>query len=133
MIVRYPDTAYQAHGNYGVHYRLTFPLHNPTPETKRVVIALQTPWKQEQYADRLIFTEQPKGQVFFRGSIRVIYPNAQGAMEERYFHIVQQQGQKGEPLVEVSIPPQRVREVSLEFVYPPDATPPQVLTVTTRE
>jgi hypothetical protein len=133
MLVRYPDTAYQAHGNYGVHYRLTFPLYNPYPETKKVTVSLQTPWKQDQYADRLIFLDPLKGQVFFRGSIRVIVTDATGEVQDRYFHIVQQQGQRGEPLTTISIPPQRIREVTLEFVYPPDATPPQVLTVTTME
>ena len=28
MIERYPDTAYQSHGNYGVHYQLSLPLYN---------------------------------------------------------------------------------------------------------
>lgn len=36
MLVRYPDTAYQAHGNYAVHYDLSLPLHNPTNQVQAV-------------------------------------------------------------------------------------------------
>jgi hypothetical protein len=30
MLVRYPDTAYEAHENYGVEYNLSLPLSNKT-------------------------------------------------------------------------------------------------------
>ncbi|MFN7298422.1 MAG: DUF3370 domain-containing protein, partial [Pseudanabaena sp.] len=45
--VRYPDTAYSAHGNYGVQYNLTLPLHNPTNETKTVTLSFQNPIKYD--------------------------------------------------------------------------------------
>ena len=28
MLVRYPDTAYRAHGNYGIRYSFRLPLYN---------------------------------------------------------------------------------------------------------
>lgn len=48
MLVRYPDTAYKSHGNYGLQYHLTFPLVNPTSEPQTITLALQTPLKEEQ-------------------------------------------------------------------------------------
>ncbi|MGB7893662.1 MAG: DUF3370 family protein, partial [Microcoleus sp.] len=44
-------------------------------------------------------------------------------------HIVQRRGQQGEPLVNVNMKPGERRLVQVDFLYPPDATPPQVLTV----
>ncbi|MBD3559687.1 DUF3370 family protein, partial [Planktothrix sp. FACHB-1355] len=34
-------------------------------------------------------------------------------------------------LVTLNIPPNQVRQVTVDFLYPPDATPPQVVTVKT--
>jgi len=44
---------------------------------------------------------------------------------------VQRRGEQGSPLVELDIAPGTRRLVSVDFLYPPDATPPQVLTVST--
>ncbi|MEQ9668923.1 DUF3370 domain-containing protein [Coleofasciculus sp. G2-EDA-02] len=131
MLVRYPDTAYFAHGNYGVQYSLTLPLVNPTQETKTVTISLQTPLKQEQIQQGLRFLEPPAPQVFFRGTVRLRYNDDAGLPRTGYWHLVQRRGQKGEPLVTLSMPPSSQRLVQFDFLYPPDATPPQVLTVET--
>jgi hypothetical protein len=66
MLVRYPDTAYRAHGNYGVHYSLTLPLANNTGKFQTVTLAIQTPLKQENENNGLRFLEPPDQQVFFR-------------------------------------------------------------------
>ena len=129
MLVRYPDTAYKAHGNYGVHYSLTLPLVNKTNQPQTVAVTLQTPFKKNEYADRLIFSRRHEGQVFFRGTVQVNYEDRQGKPQERFFHLVQRQGQKGEPLVRFNLKPGEQRKVEVDFLYPPDATPPQVLTV----
>lgn len=129
MLVRYPDTAYQAHGNYGVHYNLTFPLYNPSDRPKTVSVSLQTPLIDDRYSDRLLFIEPAQGQVFFRGTVRVAYRDASSYSNTRYFHLVQRRGQQGSPLVTIQIPARSIREVNLDFLYPPDATPPQVLTI----
>ncbi|MDJ0508405.1 MAG: DUF3370 domain-containing protein [Crocosphaera sp.] len=131
MLVRYPDTAYKAHGNYGVHYNLGLPLVNNTNRRQTVVVSLQTPFKKNQYADRLIFSRRPQGQVFFRGTVQVSYQDRKGETQQRFFHLVQRQGQKGEPLVRLNLEPGEQRLVKVDFLYPPDATPPQVLTVET--
>lgn len=129
MLVRYPDTAYQAHGNYGVHYNLTFPLYNPSDRPQTISVSLQTPFIDDRYSDRLLFVEPAQGQVFFRGTVRVAYRDAGSLANTRYFHLVQRRGQQGESLLKIEIPARSIREVNLDFLYPPDATPPQVLTI----
>ncbi len=133
MLVRYPDTAHKAHGNYGVHYSITLPLVNKTNQPQTVAVSLQTPFKKNEYADRLIFSRQPQGQVFFRGTVQVNYEDRDGSTKQRFFHLVQRQGQKGDPLVRFNLKPGEQRMVEVDFLYPPDATPPQVLTVETMQ
>lgn len=130
MLVRYPDTAYRAHGNYGVQYSLTLPLYNNTQNTQTVTVAVQTPLKEDQLTKQgLRFFATPAPQVFFRGSVRVRYNDDQGLPQTRVVHLVQRRGQQGEPLVVLNIKRGERRLVQVDFLYPPDATPPQVLTV----
>jgi Protein of unknown function (DUF3370) len=132
MVVRYPDTAYKAHGNYGIIYSLTMPLSNATTQSQRVALMLQTPLKENKLSTGgLRFLNPPAKQIFFRGSVRLAYEDDHGQKQVRYFHIVQQRGQQGQPLVTLTLPPGTVRSLDVSFVYPPDATPPQVLTVQT--
>ncbi|MBD1808782.1 DUF3370 domain-containing protein [Microcoleus sp. FACHB-SPT15] len=133
MLVRYPDTAYFAHGNYGVHYSLTLPLVNPTRKTQTVALTFQTPIKEDQLRQGLRFFEPPAKQVFFRGTVRVRYNDDAGSPQTRYLHLVQRRGQMGEPLVTLKMPPSDQRLVQVDFLYPPDSTPPQVLTIRTLE
>lgn len=133
MLARYPDTAYLAHGNYGVHYQLTLPLRNKTSDRQSVSLTIQTPIKQDQYGDRLFFVPRPTGQVFFRGTVRMSYMDDRGQAQNRYFHLTQRQGQMGDPLLTLNLSPGQQRQVILDFLYPPDATPPQVVTVKTEE
>ncbi|MBI4781189.1 MAG: DUF3370 domain-containing protein [Oscillatoriophycideae cyanobacterium NC_groundwater_1537_Pr4_S-0.65um_50_18] len=131
MLVRYPDTAYRAHGNYGVRYNVTLPLYNNTDATQKVAVMLQTPLQNEQTQNALKFREPPDNMVFFRGTVRLRYTNDLGFSQTRYLHLVQRRGQEGEPLLQLTLPKGVRRSVEIEFVYPPDATPPQVLTVQT--
>jgi hypothetical protein len=132
--VRYPDTAYEAHGNYGIQYDLALPLHNPTNQSHTVTIALQTPIKEDTLSrDGLRFFEPLPPQTFFRGTVRVRYTNDQGMPQTRYVHLVQRRGQQGEPLATLQMPAGDRRLVEFSFLYPPDSTPPQVLTVSTLE
>lgn len=133
MLVRYPDTAYAAHGNYGVHYSLNLPLSNPTDEPRQVTVSLETPIKQDTLTDGLRFLDPLPAQTFFRGTVQVRYRDDAGFPRTRYVHLVQKRGQAGEPLVTLSLAPQTQRLVSVDLLYPPDATPPQVLTVQTAE
>ncbi len=131
LTTRYADTAYAAHGNYGVQYSLTLPLYNPTDACQFVSVALQTPLKSDEAAKGLSFKSSPPERVFFRGTVRVRHTDDEGVPRTRYVHLVQFQGQQGQPLAELQMCPKSSRLVQVDFIYPPDATPPQVLTVQT--
>ncbi|WP_235641419.1 DUF3370 family protein [[Limnothrix rosea] IAM M-220] len=132
MIRRYDDTAYAAHGNYGVHYDLTLPLYNPTTETQMVNVALETPIKQSATNEALRFFEPLPTATFFRGTVQISYKDDAGLPRTKYFHLVQKRGQQGEPLATFAMPAGDRRFVNVQLRYPPDATPPQVLTVSTQ-
>lgn len=132
LLARYPDTAYQAHGNYGVEYNLTLPLFNSTNTPQTVAIALETPIKEDQLSKQgLRFFDPLPRQVFFRGTVRVRYNNENNLPQTRYVHLVQRRGQEGEPLIRLPLPAGERRLVQVDLLYPPDATPPQVLTIKT--
>lgn len=133
MLVRYDDTAYRAHGNYGMHYSLRLPLENQTGARQSVNIKLQTPVQDERSTNQLRFWRPPPDRVFFRGTIRVRFTNPLGARQTRYFHLVQRQGQEGEALLTLNLAPGERNDVEIDFIYPPDATPPQVLTIQTSD
>jgi hypothetical protein len=133
MVVRYPDTAYAAHGNYGIQYSLNLPLQNPTTQRQKVAIKLQTPLKNDQKQGNLQFLQSTAKQVFFRGTVRVRYQDDQDQPQTRYVHLVQHRGEQAPPLVEMELAPQDIRLVQVDFLYPPDSTPPQVLTVETQQ
>ena len=129
--VRYPDTAYSAHGNYGVQYNLTLPLQNPTSETQTVILLFQNPIKYDKPVGGLQFFEPLPEDVFFRGSVRTRFRDDKGLAQTRYVHLVMRRGERGKSLVTLTMPPGDRRVVQFDFLYPADATPPQVLTVTT--
>ncbi|ATS17556.1 hypothetical protein BRW62_01000 [Parathermosynechococcus lividus PCC 6715] len=131
LVVRYPDTAYAAHGNYAVEYDLVLPLHNQSDRPQTIRLALQTPIKFDAPAPTLRFFAEPPNRIFFRGSVRLRYRDDQGAPQSRIIHLVQRQGQQGGDLVRLTLQPNETRFVQFTMLYPPDATPPQVLTVET--
>ncbi|MBW4634164.1 MAG: DUF3370 domain-containing protein [Iphinoe sp. HA4291-MV1] len=132
MVVRYPDTAYRAHGNYSLQYSLTLPLYNNTHNLKTVIVSMQTPIKEDQLIKAgLRFLNPPAQQVFFRGTVRIRYKDDQNLPKTQYLHLVQKRGQQGEALVVLNMKGGERRLVEVDFLYPPDATPPQVLTVQT--
>ena len=133
MLVRYPDTAYRAHGNYGIQYSLKLPLYNNTQRSQTVTVSMQTPLKEDQLMNSgLRFLSTPAPQVFFRGTVRLRYNDDQGKPRTQFVHLVQRRGQKGEPLIELNLKPGQRNLVKVDFLYPPDATPPQVLTVSSK-
>lgn len=134
MLVRYPDTAYYAHGNYGILYSLQLPLFNKSQAPQTVKISLQTPIKEDKLSkDGLRFFNNPTKRVFFRGTVRVRYTDDNGLPRTRYLHLVQNRGEKGKPLVILNMKAGGKRFVNVDLLYPPDATPPQVLTVETAD
>lgn len=132
MAVRYPDTAYESHGNYGVEYNLSLPLFNRSDRPQTVTVALETAIKEDGLSKKgLRFFETLPRPVFFRGTVRVRSANDQRRAETRYVHLVHRRGQAGTPLVTLTLKPREQRLVQFDMLYPPDATPPQVLTVQT--
>jgi Protein of unknown function (DUF3370) len=133
MLVRYPDTAYRAHGNYGIQYSLKLPLYNNSQNPQTVSLAIQTPIKEDQLVKPgLRFFTTPAKQVFFRGTVRVRYQDDQGKPQTQFVHLIQTRGKAGEPLTILNMPAGDRRLVEVDFIYPPDASPPQVLTVATQ-
>ncbi|BBD58869.1 hypothetical protein NIES2109_16480 [Nostoc sp. HK-01] len=133
MLARYPDTAYRAHGNYAIQYNLKLPLYNNTSTPQTVAVAMQTPIKEDQLVKPgLRFFSTPARQTFFRGSVRIRYKDDKGMAQTKFVHLVQKRGQPGEPLVVLNMKASDRRLVEVDFLYPPDATPPQVLTVSTQ-
>ena len=133
MLVRYPDTAYFAHGNYAIQYSLKLPLYNNSQNPQTVSVSLQTPLKEEQLVKPgLRFLTTPASLVFFRGTVRVRYNDDQGKPQTQFIHLVQKRGQPGEPLALLNMKAGDRRLVQVDLLYPPDATPPQVLTVSTK-
>ncbi len=133
MLRRYSDTAYRAHGNYGTEYDLTLPLHNPTNQSQTVGLSIQTPLQNEMMKNALTFLTPHDSRIFFRGTVLFLYANDQGERRADYIHLVQRRGQVGPPLIKLMLAPGEERVVNVQFLYPPDATPPQVLTLTTYE
>jgi hypothetical protein len=112
---------------------LRLPLYNPSKRTKRVALSIQTPVKQDLWGQGLRFLRSLTGQVFFRGTVRVQYRDDANLRRVLYYHLNQRQGQQGEPLTLLSLQKKEEKLVEIDYMYPPDATPPQVLTVQTLE
>src|SRR4028119_1852645 len=130
MLVRYPDTAYEAHGNYGVEYNLNLPLYNSTDKPQTVALTIETPLKEDKLNQGgLLFQKPSRDFPFFRGSVRLRYTNDQGQEKTRYVHLWHRTGQVLEPMEKLLMPPGSRRLVQIDFIYPPDSTPPHVLTV----
>jgi hypothetical protein len=129
MVARYPDTAYRAHGNYGIRYSLRLPLYNDRGNEQTVAIKFQTPLQDEDLSEGLRFRRPPENRIFFRGTVRLRFRNQIGLLQTHYVHVVQRRGQEGTSLLKLRIPPEARQDLELDFIYPPDATPPHVLTV----
>ena len=134
MLARYPDTAYEAHGNYGVHYNLIVPLHNTEEKPQTVAVSLETPLKEDRLSKNgLRFRQPPLDFPYFRGTVRLRYQDDGGYDVTRYVHLWHRVGQVVEPMVKLRLAATETRSVKVDFIYPPDSTPPQVLTVRTLE
>ncbi|MFH7243738.1 MAG: DUF3370 domain-containing protein [Spirulina sp.] len=129
MVARYPDTAFRAHGNYGVRYSLDLPLYNNTGTAQTVSIKFQTPMQDDNLVAGLRFRRPPENRIFFRGTVRLRFKNQMGLEQTHYVHLVQRRGQEGEPLLRFTVPPETRRDLAVDLIYPADATPPQVLTI----
>jgi len=130
---RYFDTAYQAHSNYGITYEISIPLYNKSNEEKEISISFDTPIRISENIQQteLKFYKDPPNKIAFRGEFKIQYKNNLGIDEEKYIHIVQRFGQKGEPILNLKLKPNETRLIKINYIYPADATPPHVLTIST--
>jgi hypothetical protein len=131
VTLRYDDTAYRSNGNYGVEYNLDLPLTNNTDSPKKVALSIQTPLQNDGLDNALQFSRSPESRVFFRGTVLFIYKEDDGRPRAYYTYLVQNRGEQGQPLIEITLAPGEQRDVNVQFLYPPDSTPPQVLTIST--
>jgi hypothetical protein len=132
IVRRYPDTALQSHGNYGVTYEIEIPLFNGNNESTSVTISFDTPLRfLNDKKERVIsYYDYPPDKINFRGEFLVQYKSYLGLEKEKYIHVIQRFGQQGLPLASIFMDPGEKRLVKITFIYPSDATPPHVLTIT---
>ncbi len=120
LLRRYPDTAYSAHGNYCVDYKVNLTIHNKDYIKRKLYVGFDCPLKTD--IDEMKYAELPEKAVFFRGSLKV-----SSEQYERFYHFVLHKGEALEPFESFEIEPGQTRTVTVELFYPPDATPPQLL------
>jgi hypothetical protein len=127
----YPDTAWAAHGNYGVLYDLTIPLRNDTSVPQRLELSLDSPLKTDQPIGGLRFRTTPSTAVTFRGTLEVSGLDGDGGRPSgrQAFHLVLRSGMAGPTLGQVSLAPGQQRRLQVRLIYPADATPPQALSL----
>ena len=127
----YPDTAWAAHGNYGVLYDLTIPLRNDTATPQTLELALDSPLKSDQPLGGLRFRTSPGTAVGFRGTVEVsgLDGDAGRPSGRRAFHLVLRSGLPGPALGSVSLAPGQRRLLQVRLIDPADSTPPQALSL----
>lgn len=131
MLRRNPDSAYQAHGNYGVRYNLEIPLHNKTAQFQTFSIALNQPASinGSGKSAEMRYLYPPNKQPMFRGSVRLRWVDEYNIPQDQLTHLVLKDGQESQPLALITIPPKTNYDVKLNMIYPADASPPQLLTI----
>lgn len=131
LTAAYPNTAWAAHGNYGVEYDLTLPLKNGGSTATTLELSLDSPLKSDEPLGGLRFRETLTGPVMFRGPVAIRGLDGPRGLPQgrRTVHLVLRQGQPGPALGQLTLEPGEERRVQVRLVYPADATPPQVLTV----
>ena len=104
LLRRYADTAYAAHGNYGVTYEVALPLRNEAAAAREVKLFLDSP------------------------AIDVV--GQDGTTKTRIVHVSQKAGELGlEPLATIQLAPGEARVAKVRLIYPANSTPPHVLRV----
>ena len=130
LIVRNAESAYLANGNYAVHYSLRIPMHNTATVERMVTIRIQNPLSDAK--NNFYFSEPASTRVFFRGSVKVT-SGLPAKPEVHFFHLVMHQGERGPAVFQKLLAGSKKEEVQIDLYYPPDATPPQVLTIKSGE
>ncbi len=125
VLKRLPGAAIESQGNYGVHYRVELVL--PASEkSRRYRLTLAQP--QSVKAGKAVFLTPPATQVTFRGSLQLSESLSDSATpKQTTTHLVLHAGERPAPFWQHTLPAGTSGSILLEWVYPPDATPPQLL------
>lgn len=130
MARRYPDTAVQAQGSYGVAYALELPLENPDAAPRRYALAFVSPQKVAPGESGPPKFVPPAGRrVTFRGPLRVDWRDEAGQARHVAAHLVLHEGEQIPPFATLTVPARGRLDAKVTLVYPADSTPPQLLTV----
>jgi hypothetical protein len=131
MIRRYKDSPPENHGNYCLNYDLTLPLDNQTEQPQTYQLSLTQPFNPNLPAGKneLIYLDPPNGTRMFRGSVRIDWNDEQGQLQDHLIHLDLRNGQLAPPLLNIQVPAKAKYTVRIRLIYPPDATPPQLLTL----
>lgn len=121
LLRRYSDTAYSSHGNYCVDYKIKMKVTNSDYIKRKMYVRLDCPLKTD--LNEIKYAPTPEKATFFRGAIK-----ASSAGYQHFYHFVLHKGENLEPFDAFEIEPGQTREIAIELLYPPDATPPQALT-----
>jgi len=127
LVAFYPNTAWEAHGNYGVEYDLDLPLRNNNKQNQQLALSLESPLKSDRKEGGLRFKNPAGPAVFFRGTVEL--RGLDGNPRRRYQHLVLRSGDVGKPLGLITLAPGEQRNVRVRLIVPADITPVQVLTV----
>ena len=130
LLARQEQSAVESHGNYGLAYRVGYSFSNPTPKP----LTLNWRWTQPSAVKTPgILSYDPKTQIVFRGSVRVKHQcQINGVLKPpdlEVYHLQVQQGHWHVPFYEQALPAHSQCHLTFEWIYPPDAIPPQVLSV----
>lgn len=123
LLARAPGSAYAAHGNYGVHYRLALKLHNPSAQALTLSLALRQPLSVSESQGQMAHYQTPPGEAIrFRGSLHHDFgPKSQG-----WTHLSLRKGEQAQSFARILVPPGAQQAGVVEWIYPADATPPQL-------
>jgi len=132
MLVRYPDTAYQAHGNYGAFYDIALPICNKSEDDIVVDLTFQSPLKDWHNQKSPQSSRQSTNAIVFRGTVKIEWFDSQKIRQRKLIHLVQRRGETTKSLIEFFLAPGQVQALNFSFFYPADCTPPQVLTISGR-
>ena len=130
MLRRYGDSAFAAHGNYALGYKIRLRVVNHDRLARTVKVSFNCPLKETGAAGKvrqLVYLEPPGKPVFYRGTVKLTDYLSENRPFQGLFHLVLHRGERGEPVYKMNLEPFENRELEFELFYPPDATPPQVL------
>lgn len=127
LLRRYDDTAYSAHGNYCLRYTIDLQVRNDDSKERTVIFKLSTPLKSDR-AEPIKYSEKAEKATFYRGSVKVS-TGIDGLTSGDFWHLVMHKGEAPGSLGAYTIAPRETRFFQIELFYPPDATPPQVLSI----